>query len=92
MALNAYGRDFWIGAVFRSKDSREDWRHVIITEMRNGRAKCHNLLYCEPRKMSSRGTWIGFKGLATRWEPCPFAECWCKAKPEAAAVGLTGKG
>jgi len=80
MALNAFGRDFFIGAVFRSKDLREDWRHVIITDMRNGRAKCHNLLYGEPRKMTTRGSWIGLKNLATRWQTCPVADCWCKAK------------
>lgn len=78
MAVNAYGTDFWISRVFRSRDSREPWRHVVITDMRNGRAKCHNLLMGEQGKMSSRGTWISFKGLATRWKTCDNDACFCK--------------
>ncbi len=80
MATNAYDTDFWIGRVFRSRDSRETWRHVIIVEIRNGRAKCHTMLYQEPGKMNSRGSWISLKSLATRWQTCPFAECWCKGE------------
>jgi hypothetical protein len=80
MATNAYGTDFWIGRVFQSKDKREEWRHVVITNMRNGRDECHNLIYGEPKKMDSRGTWISFKTLATRWQNCPASECWCKER------------
>jgi hypothetical protein len=82
MAINAYGTDFWIGRVFRSKDSRELWRHVVIADMRNGRARCHNLLVGEPKKVNSRGTWISFKTLATRWENCPADKCFCKNTAE----------
>lgn len=45
MSLNAYNTDFWIGRVFISKDSRETWRHVRISEIKGHRAKCHTLLY-----------------------------------------------
>lgn len=78
MALNAYGTDFWIGRIFRSKDSREEWRHVVITDLRGGAAKCHNLITGEPGKMNSRGTWIALKSLANRWKTCDVAECYCK--------------
>ncbi len=78
MATNAHGIDYWVGRVFRSKDQREDWRHVVITDIRHGRAKCHNLIYGEPRKMSNRGTWISLKGLASRWKNCEIKDCYCK--------------
>lgn len=81
MATNAYGTDFWIGKILRSKDKRELWRHVVVTDIRNGRAKCHRLLLGEPSKMNSRGSWISLKGLATRWRHCEDAECYCKAEP-----------
>lgn len=71
MSLNAYNTDFWIGRIFISKDSRETWRHVAISEMRGGRAKCHTLLYRDEDgqvKMNKRGSWISFKSLATRWQ------------------------
>jgi hypothetical protein len=60
--------------------SHGDWRHpnVVIADIKRGRAKCHNLIYGEPKKMSSRGSWISFKGLAIRWQTCTTAECWCK--------------
>jgi hypothetical protein len=79
MATNAYGQDFWIGKVFQSKDKRDGWRHVVIADIKNGRAKCHRLLYGELTKMNSRGSWISLKGLATRWEPCHEGSCgYCK--------------
>lgn len=78
MATNAYGVDFWIGRIFRSKDPREEWRHVVIAEIRGGAAKCHNLLTGEAGKMNSRGSWISLKGLATRWKNCEVPDCYCK--------------
>jgi hypothetical protein len=75
MVTNAYGQDFWIGKIFQSKDKRDGWRHVIIQDIRNGRAKCYRLLYGEPGKMSSRSTTISLKGLAQRWEPCHEGSC-----------------
>lgn len=78
MATNAYGVDFWIGRIFRSKDPREEWRHVVVAEIRGSVAKCHTLLTSESGKMNSRGSWISLKGLATRWKTCPNAECYCK--------------
>lgn len=75
MATNAYGQDFWIGKVFQSKDKRDGWRHVIIADIKNGRAKCHRLLYGETGKMNSRGSWISLKGLASRWEVCHEGSC-----------------
>lgn len=79
MATNAYGQDFWVGKVFQSKDKRDGWRHVVIADIRNGHAKCHRLLYGEPGKMNSRGSWISLKGLATRWYPCMDGSCsYCK--------------
>lgn len=87
MATNAYGVDFWIGRVFLTKDQREQGRHVVIADMRNGRAKCHRLLHGEPGRMNSRGSWISLKGLATRWKTCDVTGCWCKAdKLEAQAL------
>lgn len=76
MATNAYGMDFWVGRIFRSKDSRELWRHVVIADIRNGRAKCHTLIVNERGKMVKRGTWISLKGLATRWENCREPNCY----------------
>lgn len=78
MATNAYGSDFWIGRIFRSKDPREAWRHVVIADIKGSTAKCHNLLTGEPGKMNSRSSQISLKGLARRWKPCDDAECYCK--------------
>lgn len=83
MAAEAYGRDFWVGAIFRSKDSRDGRRHVVITDIRNGRAKCHNLI-AYAKTMHKRGTWIGLKGLATRWVFCNGKDCaFCATRQDA---------
>lgn len=82
MATNAYGVDFWVGRIFRSKDPREEWRHVVIAEIQGGAAKCHNLLTGETGKMNSRGSWISLKGLATRWKNCAVPDCYCKGDEE----------
>lgn len=88
MATEAYGVDFWIGKILRSKDSRELWRHVVISDMRNGRAKCHNLIVSEDGhglSMWKRGSMISLKSLAKRWEPCRNPECFCKRKSDGEA-------
>lgn len=81
MATEAYGKDFWVGKILRSKDSREPWRHIVINDIRNGRAKCHNLILSEDGtklRQWTRGSMISLKSLATRWEHCGVADCWCK--------------
>lgn len=88
MATNAFGVDFWIGRVFRSKDKREEWRHVIIADIRGGAAKCHNLIYGSPGKMNSHFSWISLKALATRWTTCKEGTCtYCNAEPAGEAKG-----
>jgi hypothetical protein len=85
MATEAYGVDFWIGKILRSKDSRELWRHVIINDIRGGRAKCHNILLNEGGNGLSqwkRGSWISLKSLAKRWKHCDDTECFCKTLKE----------
>jgi hypothetical protein len=69
MATNAYGQDFYVGQVFHSKDKREEWRHVIIADIRRLVAACQTH---SPRtgQTWSRKTRISLKGLAERWEPC----------------------
>lgn len=78
MATEAYGMDFWVGKILRSKDSREPWRHIVITDLSGGRAECHTLIVGKSGKMLNRGSRISLKNLATRWEHCPDAECYCK--------------
>lgn len=78
MATNAYGVDFWIGRIFRSKDPREQWRHVVIADIKGAHAKCHTLITGEPGKMHSRSSLISLKGLATRWKNCEAPDCYCK--------------
>lgn len=87
MATNAFGMDFWIGRGLRSKDRRDNGRHVVIAEIKGSRAKCHRLLLGEPGKMSSRGSWISLKGLATRWEHCQVKDCWCSVNQETSVEG-----
>lgn len=85
MSTNAFGQDFWIGKRFHSKDPREAWRHVVITDIRNGKAKCHVLLRpFSDNKMNSRGTMISLKGLSDRWKPCSSEQpcSYCPVKPE----------
>jgi hypothetical protein len=82
MATNAYGQDFWVGRIFRSKDTRELLRHVVIADIKNGRAMCHTLIYGESGKMLSRGSWISLKGLASRWQTCSTENCFCKEQPK----------
>jgi hypothetical protein len=76
MATNAYGQDFWIGKVFQSKDKRDGWRHVVIADIKNGRAKCHRLLYGELTKMNSRGSWISLKGISNPLGTVPRRLLW----------------
>lgn len=76
--MEAYGVDFWIGKILRSRDSRELNRHVVISEIRSGRAKCHNLL--ADGRMWKRGSMISLKSLAKRWEHCKDANCFCKTQ------------
>lgn len=81
MATEAYGVDFWIGKILRSRDARELNRHVVINDIRNGRAKCHNILLNEKGdglSQRQRGSMISLKSLAKRWKTCSDAECFCK--------------
>jgi hypothetical protein len=83
LATEAYGVNFWIGKILRSKDTRELWRHVVINEIRGGHAKCHNILLNESGNGLSqwrRGSWISLKLLAKRWEHCKVADCFCKER------------
>lgn len=70
MATNAYGRDFWVGQVWRSKDARELTRHVYITDIQNGKAIC-SVYILATKEIYKRKTRISLKTLATRWELCP---------------------
>jgi hypothetical protein len=83
MSTNAYGKDFWIGQVWHSKDKRESARHVVIGDIRSGRAKCHRLHF--PNDAAKRGSLISLKNLATRWEQCSpdtWAACAMKRMAE----------
>lgn len=84
MATNAFEIDFWIGRVFRSKDRRELGRHVIISDIKGSRAKCHNLINNgeERPTMWQRGSMISLKSLAQRWQTCPDQDCYCKGMKE----------
>lgn len=75
MATNAYGMDFYIGRVLRSKDKRDNGRHVIIADLKNGKAKCHRLILGSPGKMNSHSSRISLKTLATRFEHCRVEDC-----------------
>ena len=88
MATKAYGMDFWVGKILRSKDKRESWRHVVITDLSGSYAECHVLLMGEPGKMHSRSSQISLKGLATRWQHCPDAECYLQDTQHAGKDGL----
>jgi hypothetical protein len=69
MATNAYGQDFYVGQIFHSKDKREEWRHVVIADIRGGIATCQTH---SPRtgQTWTRKNQISLKGLASRWETC----------------------
>lgn len=82
MATEAYGMDFWVGKILRSKDKRELGRHIVITDLGGSRAECHTLIVGEPGKMINRGSRISLKSLATRWEHCRDAECYCKQRKD----------
>ena len=81
MATNAYGRDFYIGLVFHSRDKREPWRHVRICDLLSGRAVCQTYIPQTGQLYSNRKTKISLRALAgSRWEycnekrPCSFCQ------------------
>ncbi len=90
MSTNAYGKDFWIGQIWRMRGKSTPWRHVVVSDIRSGRiAKCHNLIASEGGSKSQqwkRGSWISLKSLAQRWAPCHVDRCWCKTTGKQTSV------
>jgi len=82
MATNAYGRDFYIGLVFHSRDKREPWRHVRICDLLSGRAVCQTYIPQTGQLYSSRKTKISMKALAgSGWETCTEARPCSQCRP-----------
>lgn len=93
MALNAHGRDFWVGQVWRSKDTRDWERHVIIQDLRPLVAVCHTLLFpLSDRKMLKRSTRINLKQLTKRWTLCEGKGKCALCQRDRPAPATTAKG